>query len=294
MDIKQLHYFVTVVNEGTISAAAKVLHLSQPPLSCQIKLLEQELGCSLFERTTRKIRLTEAGCTLYERANAILNLCAAAKNEMTDYSSGNFGVLRIGVVSSVCGEFFSRELRLFSSRHPRIRYELYEANTYELLEKTRSGEVDFAFVRTPFTAPDLDSLSLRTEPMIAVTAQTGEFSLPADGVTLQQLADYPLILYRRWEGILRAAFDEKHLQPNFFCVNDSAATALHLACDGLGVCIVPASVLSFAAKTSVNVCSLEHLLLQSDIAVVYRRGAYINAGARAFIAQLEAGKEIHS
>ena len=68
MDLKQLRYFTTVAEEGTISAAAKKLFMSQPPLSTQMKLLEQELGCSLFERGQKHIRLTETGRLLYDRA----------------------------------------------------------------------------------------------------------------------------------------------------------------------------------------------------------------------------------
>ena len=74
MDLKQLEYFTTIVNEGTISAAAKKLNLSQPPLSAQMKALEQEFGCVLFERGSRKIQLTEAGRILFRHAANLLEL----------------------------------------------------------------------------------------------------------------------------------------------------------------------------------------------------------------------------
>ena len=78
MDLKQLKYFVTVAEEGTISAAAKKLFMSQPPLSTQMKLLEQELGCPLFERGQKHIRLTDTGKLLYDRAQNILKMEAKA------------------------------------------------------------------------------------------------------------------------------------------------------------------------------------------------------------------------
>lgn len=79
MDLKQLTYFVTVIKEGTISGAARKLNLSQPPLSTQMKLLEEEFGCVLFERGSRKIQLTEAGQLLYERAVTMLELSEVTK-----------------------------------------------------------------------------------------------------------------------------------------------------------------------------------------------------------------------
>ena len=74
MDLRQLRYYVTIVEEKSISAAAKKLYVSQPPLSMQLQQLEQELGCVLLERGPRRVRMTEAGRLLYERATALLRL----------------------------------------------------------------------------------------------------------------------------------------------------------------------------------------------------------------------------
>ncbi len=82
MDLKQLRYFTTVAEEGTISAAAKKLFMSQPPLSTQMKLLEQELGCSLFERGQKHIRLTETGRLLYDRAQTLLRMEASMRQDV--------------------------------------------------------------------------------------------------------------------------------------------------------------------------------------------------------------------
>ena len=84
MELRQLSYFTTIVNEGNISQAAKKLNISQPPLSHQMKLLEAELGVTLFERGSRRIRLTPAGKTFYDRALAILDLSQAARTETGD------------------------------------------------------------------------------------------------------------------------------------------------------------------------------------------------------------------
>ena len=100
MDIRQLLYFTTIAEEGSISAAAKKLHLSQPPLSYQMKLLEEELHLPLIERSARGIALTEAGRVLYKRAQGILELSELTRKEMLAMASGFTGTLHIGTVSS--------------------------------------------------------------------------------------------------------------------------------------------------------------------------------------------------
>ena len=91
MDLRQLRYFVTVAEEKNITAAAKKLYISQPPLSTQLHQLEQELGCVLFERGPRRIQLTEAGRMLYNRATAILQLTEQAQMELRDYTGSIVG-----------------------------------------------------------------------------------------------------------------------------------------------------------------------------------------------------------
>ena len=101
MEIRQLIYFVTAVEEKTVTAAAEKLHMTQPPLTMQLHALEEELGCKLFRREGRTLCLTDAGQHMYRRATGILALCDDARREMSDYRLGTAGVLRIGVISSV-------------------------------------------------------------------------------------------------------------------------------------------------------------------------------------------------
>ena len=98
MNLKQMEYFITIVNEGSISAASKILHISQPPLSTQMKLLEQELGVTLFERGSRAIALTHAGKVFYDRAQGILDMTGAARQELEQMGRGLHGFLRHGFI----------------------------------------------------------------------------------------------------------------------------------------------------------------------------------------------------
>lgn len=285
MDIRQLLYFVTIVDKGTVTAAAEALHLSQPPLSTQIHSLEQELGCSLFDRTARHMQLTDAGRALYERARDILDLCESTKNELADMSAGREGTLRLGVVSSICNTVFFAWLKQFCVSRDRLRFELYEANTYQLLEKVRSNRVELAFVRTPFSAPDLSCVRFASDPLCAV-GQPRFFSSFLSGadsgtVSLGTLADIPLLIYRRWEQILMDAFRGIGSRAKIFCISDDARTTVGLAEAGFGVGIVPQSVLSTCIEAECRV--IDYPGFQTDICAVYRKDMYISFAAKQFL-----------
>ena len=147
MDIRQLQYFVRIADEGSITGAARSLHMSQPPLSMQMKLLEEELGVTLFDRGSRTIRLTDAGKLLYNRAQGILELSGATVRELKDFGNGLAGTLRLGLISSAGTGEIGRRMRRFSKKYPEVRYEISEGNTYELLEMLRQGRIEVALPR---------------------------------------------------------------------------------------------------------------------------------------------------
>ena len=134
MDLRQLEYFIAIADAGTFQAAARRLHMTQPPLSTQIRLLEEEVGTPLFLRGPRQVTLTGAGKLLYSRASTLLELQKNTVQELLDYTEGNKGVLRFGIASSANGELLTRMILPFSKKYPGIRFELTESNTYRLLE----------------------------------------------------------------------------------------------------------------------------------------------------------------
>lgn len=244
MELRQLRYFAAVVEEGTVTGAARRLNMTQPPLTAQLHNLENEFGCQLFTHEGRRLQLTEAGHTLYERTCTILGLCDATAAEMEDFHTGSAGTLRLGVVSSVQATLFPKWLKQFAAHYPQVQYDLHSANTYRLLEQLSAGALDLAIVRTPFSAPDLDVQYLRKDSLIA--AGTSDFfaDIPGQIITLEQLAQKPLILYRRWESIVHSHFENIGAIPCIRCCNDDAQTTLALAEQGIGIGLLPASALT--------------------------------------------------
>lgn len=205
MDIRQLRYFTAIVEEGTLTGAAKRLNMTQPPLTAQLKLLEEELRCPLFTREGKRLHLTEAGHHFYERALRILGMCDAAVTEMADFQEGAAGTLRIGVISSVKDQLFPQWIQSFWEKYPNIRYEIYSANTYQLLDQLQNGQLDLALVRTPFPKSELDILYIKKEPFLAVGIPSFFPDPEKESLTLRELENVPFIFYRRWEKMLKYA-----------------------------------------------------------------------------------------
>ena len=278
VDIRQLLYFTTIAEEGSISAAAKKLHLSQPPLSYQMKLLEEELHLPLIERSARGIALTEAGRVLYKRAQGILELSELTRKEMLAMASGFTGTLHIGTVSSSGASLLGWRIPAFHQKYPQIGFAIHEGNTFELMEMLESGLIELAIVRTPFHNDQLNCLYLSPEPMIAAGAASFfPAGMPSgQPISLELLGHAPVILYRRFEKILLSLCEQKGITPQVFCIADDARTTLMWAEAGLGVAVVPQSAYRIMPHHNMVYGELSEEDLHTRIAAVCKKGCSLS------------------
>ena len=285
VDIRQLLYFTTIAEEGSISAAAKKLHLSQPPLSSQMKLLEEELHLPLIERSARGIALTEAGRVLYKRAQGILELSELTRKEMLAMASGFTGTLHIGTVSSSGASLLGWRIPAFHQKYPQIGFAIHEGNTFELMEMLESGLIELAIVRTPFHNDQLNCLYLSPEPMIAAGAASFfPAGMPSgQPISLELLGHAPVILYRRFEKILLSLCEQKGITPQVFCIADDARTTLMWAEAGLGVAVVPQSAYRIMPHHNMVYGELSEEDLHTRIAAVCKKGCSLSWAAQQFL-----------
>ena len=285
MDIRQLLYFTTIAEEGSISAAAKKLHLSQPPLSYQMKLLEEELHLPLIERSARGIALTEAGRVLYKRAQGILELSELTRKEMLAMASGFTGTLHIGTVSSSGASLLGWRIPAFHQKYPQMGFAIHEGNTFELMEMLESGLIELAIVRTPFHNDQLNCLYLSPEPMIAAGAASFfPAGMPSgQPISLELLGHAPVILYRRFEKILLSLCEQKGITPQVFCIADDARTTLMWAEAGLGVAVVPQSAYRIMPHHNMVYGELSEEDLHTRIAAVCKKGCSLSWAAQQFL-----------
>ena len=196
MELRQLRYFVAVAEERHFGRAAKRLRLSQPPLSAQIKGLEEELGVKLFQRSTRQVALTDAGRTFLERAEGILEAVEEAKEAAKGADEGVRGRLEIGFISSATLGLLPPAIRLFRERFEGVEIELRELTSAQQIDALYAGEIRVGLVRLPLRAPGLRFEPLQEESFL-VALPSGHPLEALESVPLEAMVDQPLIFFTR-------------------------------------------------------------------------------------------------
>ncbi|GKX67260.1 LysR family transcriptional regulator [Inconstantimicrobium mannanitabidum] len=291
MDIKQLKYFLTIADEEQITSAAKKLHISQPPLSYQLKNLEEELGVKLLERGSRKIHLTPAGRILRNRAEQIIQLTDATSREIMDLKNGFQGTLALGTVSSSGYTLLDTRLKVFHKTYPHINFELYEGNTYKIIEYLNCGLIEVGIVRTPFNMSNFDYITAEEEPMIAVMREELDAFKNIDTISIEDLKEKPLIIYKRFESLIKERCNAHGFEPLFFCKNEDARTTLSWADAGLGIGIMPKSAFNSMNNSDLKYKIIDDPLLNTQIAAIYLKDKYISTSAQHFLEVFENSKK---
>jgi len=256
MNLKQLQYFLAVAEEGQMTAAAKRLHVAQPPLSYQIKQLETELGVTLFKRLPQGVTVTPAGQLLVGYAQQLTQLSATAANKVRALATGVTGTLNLGLISSSAGAMPNPALIHWLGQHPEVQLAVTEGNTYQLLDALHKRLLDVAVLRTPFNQQHLVCRYLPAERMVAVLPKRYHQFDQRRQLRLTDLAGLPLIKYRRFNELFHVAFLEQAFEPIYVMTCDDARTAMHWANHQLGVALVPRSLATTYAGDQVTIRSL--------------------------------------
>lgn len=281
MDIRQMKYFKTIVEQGTISKAAKVLHMAQPPLSMQLKQLEDELEVTLIKRGNRQIELTQAGQLFYKRCLQILDLSEITKNELKQTHQE---ILRIGITPSNSALIQQDKIKKHILNNQHLCYSIHEGTTYEMLDLLLSHNIDLGIVRTPFDSSSVDAYYLEKEPMIAIGKK--EF-LTDRKEYIKDFKDIPLIIHQRYLPLINDYCLNQHFQIQLKVSCDDSRTSLIWASTGIGVAIVPMSSLSLEYDHSLMSVTLKDNALYTGIAFITRKNEKINHFIQQFIDQYQ-------
>jgi len=265
MELRQMEYFKAIADAGSISDGARHLHMSQPPLSYQMKQLEEELGVRLFERGSKKIRLTKAGKVFYERTESILNLTQSTIREVGD--TGKHDVLHLGLTPTT-GPVLLPYIRHFSGLFPDVRFEVYDGSTFTLSGLLDYGIIEVAAIRTPTRLGNAGTLYISHENMIVVFPAAASVT-EQSSLSLEELACHRIIIYRRYHELIMKAFHDRFLNPDIFCECDDARTALQWVREGLGCAIFPDSMRLLCQD--LPICRLEEPELVTDIFLAWKK-----------------------
>ena len=168
MEIKDMRAFYAIVEEGNISHAAQRLDIAQPALSRQMKRLETSLGVQLFERGSRRIRLTDAGRVMYSRVEHILGMVDGTVREITEIGSGVAGSIRLGTITTSGAMLLPELISEFHSRYPNVTYQIWEAEGARILELLDNRVIEIGITRTQVDSKVYESIVLPNEPLVLI------------------------------------------------------------------------------------------------------------------------------
>ena len=235
MDIRTMQYYLAVVREGTISAAAEALHVAQPSLSRQMKDLEEELGVSLFERGNRKITLTEEGMVLRKRAEEMVRLMQMTEEEISSIKNHISGSVRIGAGESISFHYLSRAAASLAEEHPDIRFHITSGDTQDLMDELQNGLIDFAVIFTDVDHTLYQSLPLPAEDSFGVLMPKDSPLAEKDVIHWFDLKGLPVIVSRASLPYFTGAEDLSSL--NIVATYNLIFNASLLVEDGLGYAV---------------------------------------------------------
>ncbi|MFC6228631.1 LysR family transcriptional regulator [Paenibacillus allorhizosphaerae] len=284
MDIRQLRYFIAIVEEKKISAAAKRLHMSQPPLSQQLKAMEEELGSPLVERSGKYLEITEAGKTLYKYALKMDQWMEEAKMEVKEVGNGVNGRLTIGV-NTLSAVELPELLRQFQQQYPKVTYKIQQNESSHLCKLVRDRAIELAIIRLPLELNSFSVLHLYTEPFYFITSKQ-RHSIDRE-LSLADISNDPLILPST-EGLgvhylISEAFSRLQLQPNMIGECSDITLLMDLISSDFAASIVPETVLSRHKEYSIHASKISSTELSAPVGLIWLKHHYLSAAAQNFV-----------
>lgn len=280
MELHQLRYFVAVSQEGSFTAAAARLYLSQPSLSVQIRKLEQDVGARLFERTGRHTVLTAAGSALLEHAQVALDQVERGRERVAEVSGLREGEVRVGVLPSVGARMLPEVMAEFRRAHPRVGVRIVEHDVSREFEQlVRSGELDLAMTRMPLTLSGLYADVLVREPVLLLVPAEHRLAGRAEA-ELTELAGEEFVGMRAGYGLRDLAdqlLAEAGVRPRVVLETGQLAIVHGMVAAGMGIALLP----RLAAGDGPTVPLADGSAVR-ELGVVSRAGPHVSPPVHAF------------
>lgn len=284
MDLRTLAYFVTVAEELNISRAAEKLHISQPPLSNQMKALENELNTTLFIRGKRHLTITDSGKHLYARAKEILSLADQTSQEILTMKDGVCGTIHIGLVEGSAPNIAAGWIRDFLVKYPEVSFHVFDSNTDEIVKKLRSGLINLGITTTPCDQTLLNSFAVGKEKISAFMSVNHPLAKKkGDTIELKELINEPLIVPSRIElnNLIYAWFRSVDSVPKIVCRMDNYLDIAAMASKNVGICLFPKT--SFILNPAIISKEIIHPERYLEYVFVWRKAESLPPAEAAFI-----------
>ncbi|WP_411817218.1 LysR family transcriptional regulator [Hyphococcus sp. DH-69] len=294
MEIRHLRYFVAVANQRNFTRAAEALNIAQPPLSRQIRQLEEEVGSELFDRAARPIRLTQSGRLLYEYAVQVLSGMDQLQSTMKQAANPKKRRFVIGFVGSTLYGLLPEVIRQFRKHLVEVDVSLLECSTVEQIAALKDGRIDIGFGRLRIKDPAIRRIVLANEKLVAVLPNDHPLVSKNPPISLDDLVNERLIVYPRpvrpsYADQILGVFRDVGLQPRSIAEVRELQTAIGLVAAHEGISIVPESVKRLR-RDDIAYAPISDHEARSPIMMIHRIGDVSDE----LVALIEISRELHA
>ncbi|NMG05836.1 LysR family transcriptional regulator [Brasilonema sp. UFV-L1] len=274
MELRHLRYFVAVAEELHFGRAAQRLHMTQQPLSQQIRQLEDELGVLLFHRTKRRVQLTEPGKAFLAEARHILLKATQAVEIVRQVAQGESGRLKVGFSGFATYSVLPKALRIFRERFPRVELELEEMTTTAQVQALQEQQIHLGLMIPPIPDASLTLEPILKEPLVVILPETHPLATQPE-LALSMLANESFILVSRqlepgYYDQCISLFQQAGFSPKVVQKASQKQTILGLVSAGMGVSLAPASIRNIH-RTGVVYITLDTLDVEVELVAVWRQ-----------------------
>lgn len=292
MDIRVLKYFLAIAKEGSITAAANSLHLTQPTLSRQIKELESELGQKLLVRTNHNVLLTPEGVIFRKRAEEVIDLLDKAQGEINSAKDTISGEIYIGSGETDLNKYLADIINKIRSKYPQIVFHMYSGNLEDVTEKLDRGLLDFGIVMSPSDISKYKSVQIPDKDVWGIVMPKADKLASKDYVTLEDIEKFPLILPRK---VFRAYaqnnefyrwFNEKKDKLNIAATHNLFYNAAILAEHGAGY-MLTLNNLANTSKTASLCFKPIKPALEAGWDIIWKKNQVFSPACKIFLEYLE-------
>ena len=296
MDIRVLQYFLTVAREESITRAAETLRMTQPPLSRQLKDLEDELGKKLLIRGSKKVTLTEDGMLLRKRAEEMIDLMEKTKAELTSSDENISGEIYIGGGETDAVSLFAQTAGKLQKKYPQIHYHIYSGDAEIVMEKLDKGLIDFGLLVGPVDVSRYDYMRLPVNDIWGVLMRKDAPLAEKDVIRAEDLWDKPLILsHQAYSGSdISVWLGRDAHRLDVVMTYNLIYNAAHFVKTGFGYAITLDKLINTTGNSELRFRPL-YPTLEAGLCIVWKKYQVFSRASKQFLNQLRAefGWESH-
>lgn len=289
MELRHIRYFLAVAEELNFTKAAEKLCIAQPPLSRQIKDLEDELGTQLFLRKPHSLTLTEEGVHFRQYAIRILELVNKSIDDVKEMETGLRGRLYIASVEGAAPRLLAKWIAEFKKENPNVQYDLWSGTTDEIVSRLEKGLCDLAVIMTPFSEEKVNAIPVYSEPWVAIIPKDDPLAKKkGNSVTPEELASKELIIPSRESrrNEIRAWMSGLEKPLNVRCRVAHISSAVELAANGVGITIFPSSggIINYEEKVVIK--SIKHRDAVARYYLIWSKERPLSKTAEVFLSSI--------